>query len=347
MADDMRLLMHPDVRHKISDEAIQAVSERAPSDSEESVEVTTTRQTKSVRKASKLDGDIGSDITGDGSDGSDTGSVSDASSRSVASVPAPSTPKRPSYKSLLAEKHDLLFKINRLLTRGGKPTRPMTASDSIEELRAEFERMQREIDTENSVRFQRSVLTSFATGVECLNSRFDVAGIRLDGWSESLNQDITSFDEIFEELHEKYGGKSMMPPEIKLVFMVASSAFMFHMSKSMFSSMPGLQEAMKDDPELAKAFAASVARKASQNESSRADQRGAASMFANIMGAGVRGAPRGKPMSAPDDDSLDNVEQLFSDSESGSSSSSTTSSSGSRRSRKSAKQSKSEFILDA
>ena len=356
MADDMRLLMHPDVRHKITDEAIQGVSERDPSESDGSVEVITS-QTTTMRRpptATVDDGsDLGSGEDGGSDDGSASGGGSDGSASGDSGMTAP--PKR-TIKSILAEKHELMFKMNRLITRGGKQTRSMSASDSLDELRAEYERMQREIDTEKSVKFQRTVLMSFATGIECLNSRFDFAGVRLDGWSETMNQDITSFDEVFEELHAKYGGKSMMPPEIKLVFMVASSAFMFHMSKSMFSGFPGMQDAMRDDPELAKAVATAVARKASKNEASGPEKRGSASMFANIMGAGgpARGAPKGKPMSFPDDDSLDGIEQLFSDSESGSdngtsSSSRSSKSSSSRAAKRSGRKStdKDEFILDA
>jgi len=369
MADDMRLLMHPDVRHKITDEAIQGVLEDDEvSDEDGSVEVVATTTTTARRPAhaaaaagGSSDDGSADDDDGDGSDGSASGDSAD-----TASTVAP--PKKRTMKSILAEKHELMFKMNRLLTRGGKQTRSMSAADSIDELRAECDRMQREIDTEKSVKFQRSVLMSFATGVECLNSRFDFAGIRLDGWSETMNQDISNFDEVFEELHEKYGGKSMMPPEIKLVFMVASSAFMFHMSKSMFSGVHGMQDAMRDDPELARAVAAAVARKASTNPSNGPEKRGSASMFANILGAGGAagiGAPRGKPMTPPDGDSLDDVEQLFSDSESGSESNSSLGSSApssaedssvvsSKRSSKSAKRGKKkktagggDFILDA
>lgn len=378
----MRLLMHPDIRHRISDEAIQNVSER-----EQSASSNAGSSEKSPRTAPNFLGerkrrpyhalssqeaedegsasDTGYEASAmdDGSDGDGTEDEDGSLGDSGDGTSTVAETRRPTMKSILSEKHDLLFRMNRLIARGGKQSRTMTASDSLDELRAECERMQRELDTEKSVKFQRSVLISFATGVECLNSRFDVAGIRLDGWSDSMSQDIASFDEVFEELHEKYGGKSMMPPEIKLVFMIASSAFMFHMSKSMFSGVPGMSEAMRDDPELAKAVAAAVAKKASQNETAAPEKRGTASIFANIMGAGARGAPRGKPMSMPDDDSLDGVEQLFSDSsaDSGSGSgsnsrasssvgSSSRSSRSKRRSPKRAGQKKSadsEFILDA
>lgn len=235
-----------------------------------------------------------------------------------------SATQKKKFPSVLAEKHDLLFRMNRMVTRGGKQSRKMTAGDSLDELRGECERMQREIETEKSVKFQRSLMTSFATGVECLNARWNMFGLRLDGWSQSLQEDMDNYNEVFEELHAKYSTKSTMPPEIKLVMMIASSAFMFHMSKSMFSSVPGMEEAMRDDPELARRVAAAVAKKAHKEETSE-EKRGVTSIFANIMGGGrapsapggaVPSGAVGRPMTPPDEDSLAGVEQLFSDDDS-------------------------------
>ena len=40
-----------------------------------------------------------------------------------------------------------------------------------------------------------------------------------------MNEGINDYDEIFEELHEKYGGRADMAPEIKLMLMVGGSHF--------------------------------------------------------------------------------------------------------------------------
>jgi hypothetical protein len=229
---------------------------------------------------------------------------------------SPAKKDKPKFASILAEKHDLIFRMNRMCTRGGKQSRSMTVNDSLDDLRCECERMQREIETEKSVKFQRSLMTSFATGVECLNARWNFAGLKLDGWSQSLQDDMDNYDEVFEELHAKYSTKSVMPPEIKLVMMVASSAFMFHMSKSMFSSVPGMEEAMRDDPALARAVAAAVAKKAHKNEPA-GERKGIAGMFSSLMGAGASAGGAGavgRPMSPPE--SLAGVERLFSDDDS-------------------------------
>ena len=47
-----------------------------------------------------------------------------------------------------------------------------------------------------------------------------------------------------------------MAPEIKLMFMMGGSAFMYHITNSMFkNSVPGMEDIMKQNPELMKQFA--------------------------------------------------------------------------------------------
>jgi hypothetical protein len=71
-----------------------------------------------------------------------------------------------------------------------------------------------------------------------------------------VNENIADFDEVFEELAEKYGGKSEVAPEIKLLMMLGGSAFMFHLTNTMFkSSIPGMDDIMRQNPDLMKQFA--------------------------------------------------------------------------------------------
>ena len=53
------------------------------------------------------------------------------------------------------------------------------------------------------------MLVAFVTATEFLNSKFDPAGVRLDGWSESIHENVNDYDDIFEELHEKYKSKAL------------------------------------------------------------------------------------------------------------------------------------------
>ena len=50
-----------------------------------------------------------------------------------------------------------------------------------------------------------------------------------------------------------------MAPELKLLFMAGGSAFMFHLTNTMFkSSMPGMGDIMRQNPELMKQFASAA-----------------------------------------------------------------------------------------
>ena len=50
-----------------------------------------------------------------------------------------------------------------------------------------------------------------------------------------------------------------MAPELKLLFMLGGSAFMFHLTNTMFkSSIPGIGDIMKQNPDLMKQFASAA-----------------------------------------------------------------------------------------
>ena len=70
-------------------------------------------------------------------------------------------------------------------------------------MKDEYARLKHQRDLENSIKFQRKSMMAFASGVEFLNSKFDPFDIKLDGWSESLHENLSDYDDVFEELHEK------------------------------------------------------------------------------------------------------------------------------------------------
>ena len=85
-------------------------------------------------------------------------------------------------------------------------------------MKGEFEMIKSEKE-KKSIKFQSKMLMAFISGIEFLNGKFDPLDIKLDGWSESVSENIDEYDEIFGELHEKYGSKAKMAPELKLLFM--------------------------------------------------------------------------------------------------------------------------------
>jgi len=99
-------------------------------------------------------------------------------------------------------------------------------------------------------------LMAAITGLEFLNGKFDPFDLKMDGWAEQVNENINDYDDIFAELHEKYKSKAKMAPELKLLFQLGGSAIMVHMTNTMFkSAMPGMDDIMKQNPELMQQFA--------------------------------------------------------------------------------------------
>ena len=154
------------------------------------------------------------------------------------------------------EKIDILYKFRKLEGQGIRTTMNYNMNSNLEDMRSEYYKLKKQRETDNSVKFQRKILMAAVTGAEFLNNKFDPFDIKLDGWSESVNDNINDFDEVFEELAEKYTGKSDMAPELKLVMAIGGSAFMFHLTQTLFkSSMPGMGDIMQQNPDLMKQFA--------------------------------------------------------------------------------------------
>jgi len=160
-------------------------------------------------------------------------------------------------KDEITEKREILYQLKRLEEKGYRIPNSYNMQSDLNEMKQEYERIVRDKDIDSSIRFQRKMLMAFVTGTEYLNTRYDPFSIKLDGWSEQIHENITDYDDIFEELHEKYKSKGRkMPPELRLFISLTGSAFMFHLTSRMFkeSSIPGVEEVFKSNPELMKQF---------------------------------------------------------------------------------------------
>ena len=116
--------------------------------------------------------------------------------------------KPKTFAELQNEKFEILCNLERLEARGVKVSKSFNMDSDFDEMKTEYDRIKRKLDVDKSVRFQRKMLVAFVTAIEFLNSKFDPAGVRLDGWSESIHENVNDYDDIFEELHEKYKSKS-------------------------------------------------------------------------------------------------------------------------------------------
>jgi hypothetical protein len=191
-------------------------------------------------------------------------------------------------EEIINAKREILYQFERMERKGMQLPKKFTMASSLEEMKLELDRLKKDREIDQSVKFQRKVMMTVVTGAELLNNKFDPIGARLDGWSESINDNIDDYDDVFEELHDKYKGKAKMAPELKLMFMLGGSAFMFHMTNTMFKTqMPGLDQVLKQNPELMRQFAAATAQTMQQNTADTNPlMSGISGMFSNMFGGG-------------------------------------------------------------
>jgi hypothetical protein len=163
------------------------------------------------------------------------------------------------YNSVDEEKSDLLNKLARLEKKGFNVNKRLNAYSNVEDLRNEVKRITYSIDVEQSIRFSRRMLVACVTGLEFLNKRYNPFEIQLEGWSESVMENVDDYDGVFEELYVKYRSKVSVAPEVKLIMMLGGSAMMFHLTNSMFkSALPNMNDVLKQNPDLIKNMMSAV-----------------------------------------------------------------------------------------
>jgi hypothetical protein len=175
------------------------------------------------------------------------------------------------------KKIELINKLNRLESKGYTLTKHFSMDNTLDEIQQEYDRLVDAKSLESSIRFQRQCLMGVVTGFEFLNGKFNPFDWQMEGWSESVHENVEDYDEVFEELYDKYKGRGNMPPEAKLMMSLVGSGFMFHMSNSFFRQKmsnvdPG--DIFRSNPQLAKQFAAAAANQAGPG-------------FGNFMGAAM------------------------------------------------------------
>lgn len=158
-------------------------------------------------------------------------------------------------EELLKEKFKYLRKLEALEKKGVELTKKYNMESNLQEMMGEYEMIMDEKSKQNSVKFQGNMMMAIVNGIEFLNNRFDPFDIKIDGWGEQINENISDYDEVFAELYEKYNSKATISPELKLLFQLGGSAMMVHMSNTMFkSAMPGMDDILRQNPDLMKQF---------------------------------------------------------------------------------------------
>jgi hypothetical protein len=193
--------------------------------------------------------------------------------------------KQKTYEEIQQEKQKILFNLERLQKQGYPPSKKYSMASSYEDMVFEHDRLKKQRDVEKSIKFSRKVLMAFVSGAEFLNGKFDYFDIKLNGWSENVMENVTDYDEVFEELHEKYADSVKMAPEIKLLGLVSSSAFMFHLTNTLFkSSKSDVNDIIKENPDIMRNIQEAAARKMNNTIN---QEFGEGDVLGNIMKNGI------------------------------------------------------------
>jgi hypothetical protein len=170
-----------------------------------------------------------------------------------------------SHEDEKKEKIEILNKLQRMESKGLQVSKRFTMDNTLDEMKQEYARLMDSRNLEASLRFQRQALMSVVTGLEWANGRFDPFDVKLDGWSEAVHENVEDFDEIFEELYDKYKDRGKMAPEARLVMALAGSGFMCHVSNTFLKSRMAsvsTDDILKSNPDLARQFATAAAQQA-------------------------------------------------------------------------------------
>lgn len=136
------------------------------------------------------------------------------------------------------EKGSLLQRLKRFSNKG-MHVKKLDMSNTYEEIKAEFDKHQRQMQMMSSVKMGRRVLMAMVTGTEYVNKRYNPLNLKLNGWAEHVFDSIEDYDEHLENMFDTYGDSVRMSPEMSILVGLMGSAFMFHLSNSLFQgSLP-------------------------------------------------------------------------------------------------------------
>ena len=204
---------------------------------------------------SSLGSDFGGEQLGGSQDGGDNQNnpfddPDDEEEEKEPTDPAP-PPIVPSagFASIEQEKHSILYELQTF--KGQEKYAALvpsyTVHSDILEMRASIATLKRRRAVEGTLAFEKRALSFVVSGIEHVSTQYhDVVGMELDGWSTKVCAQIESgeMNDVLAEIAEKWtkDGKGLMPPELRLLFMIGSSAAVHHLQRSMSKKIQSLAQ---------------------------------------------------------------------------------------------------------
>ena len=161
--------------------------------------------------------------------GIDSEEIDEDDNISISSIQNSATKKRKMEEQTQKE-----WLLNELSKMGN---RRFNSSMPLQELEFYYSQQKREQDKQNSVRFFKDILCIGCNGIEML-SKWTKIG-RLDGWSNSITNDMGRFDNCLSGLYDRYfrsGGS--VHPLMELLFVLVSSMVVWHFKGSFLPVPP-------------------------------------------------------------------------------------------------------------
>lgn len=136
-----------------------------------------------------------------------------------------------SIEEIMHKKGYLLAILKRYEKKGIHLTRRFTTEHSIDELNGEIIRIKKEKDLENGVSLCKQGLVFLSNAIEIGNKRF-YPFAKLKGLSSAALKSQDDYDDVFEELYEKYASEGIMSPEVKFIALFGGMIAMTHIKNS-------------------------------------------------------------------------------------------------------------------
>lgn len=141
--------------------------------------------------------------------------------------------ERLSYEEIQQRKGYVLYNLNRYRNQGFEWSRNFGTGHSLEELETELARIETEKDLDNGIKICRDGLLVFTKAIETANTAYGPDWIKLNGWTAFVMEEYKThkYDDCFVKLWQKYKSKLPESPEFTLIWLLGTSAFVFHMGK--------------------------------------------------------------------------------------------------------------------
>lgn len=164
---------------------------------------------------------------------------------------AATSPQEERYRKI-----ELLRLFHELEDKGVKISTRYTMGHSLAEMEQEYEILRSMQTKKNAIQLYKGFMMNAIQAIEFLNESYNPFDFHLKGWTRHVGAGVDDYDDIFAELYEKYKrtGKKM-EPELKLLLMLVASATTFHASNTVLRNVPGLDDAIKNNPKIVNMFA--------------------------------------------------------------------------------------------